>query len=140
MKLEARIFGGVCAFAWLVAIIYGIGTWYGSVDHHIEVTGFIGLIMTGALAFIVATYFQFVSRRLRPRPEDNEQADVSDGSGEMGFFPPGSYWPFGMGIAAGVGGLALAFWQIWLIIIGALVMGATIAGLVFEFHVGPNKD
>jgi hypothetical protein len=140
MKLEARIFGGVCAFAWLVAIAYGIGTWYGSVDHHIEVTGFIGLIMTGALAFIVATYFQFVARRLGPRPEDNEQAEVSDGAGEMGFFSPGSYWPFGMGIAAGVGGLALAFWQVWLIVIGVIVMAATIAGLVFEYHVGPNKE
>ena len=39
---------------------------------------------------IIGTYFRFVARRLEERPEDNPEAEVSDGAGDLGFFSPGS--------------------------------------------------
>ena len=45
-------------------------------------------------------YFWFVSRRIDLRPEDRDEAEIADGAGEIGFFSPGSYWPFGLALAA----------------------------------------
>ena len=51
-------------------------------------------------------FFWFVSRRIDPRPEDRQDAEIADGAGEIGFFSPGSYWPFGLALSAAVTGLA----------------------------------
>ncbi len=64
-----------------------------------EPVGVAGLFLTGGLSLIIGTYFRFVSRRLEERPEDNPEAEVSDGAGDVGFFSPGSYWP--IALAAG---------------------------------------
>ncbi|MBV9730795.1 MAG: cytochrome c oxidase subunit 4, partial [Pseudonocardiales bacterium] len=77
---------------------------------------------------------------VRMRPEDNVEAEISDGAGEMGFFSPGSYWPFGMALSASVIGLALAFDQWWLVVIGIALVLSTVAGLVFEYHIGPKPE
>jgi predicted oxidoreductase len=133
MRVEARIFEITTAFFFLSAVTYGLWS-------HGEPVGSAALTLTGGLTLIVGTYFRFVSRRVRMRPEDNLEAEISDGAGEMGFFSPGSYWPFGMALAASVLGFALAFDQWWLVAIGlALVLG-TVAGLVFEYHIGPKPE
>jgi hypothetical protein len=88
----------------------------------------------------MGTYFRFVSRRVRMRPEDNADAEISDGAGELGFFSPGSYWPFGMGLSAAVLGSALAFAQWWLVAVGAALILLTVGGLVFEYHIGPKVE
>ena len=28
-----------------------------------------------------------------PRPEDRKDGEIADGAGELGFFPPYSWWP-----------------------------------------------
>jgi hypothetical protein len=133
MRIEARIFEIITAFFFLFAVIYGLWS-------HGEPVGSAGLTLTGGLTLIVGTYFRFVSRRVRMRPEDNVEAEISDGAGEMGFFSPGSYWPFGMALGASVLGSALALDQWWLVAVGiALVLG-TVAGLVFEYHIGPKPE
>jgi hypothetical protein len=133
MKIEARIFEIITAFFFLSAVIYGLWS-------HGEPVGSAALTLTGGLTLIVGTYFRFVSRRVRMRPEDNLEAEISDGAGEMGFFSPGSYWPIGMALGASVLGLALALDQWWLVAVGiALVLG-TVAGLVFEYHIGPKPE
>jgi hypothetical protein len=124
-----------------MAVVYGIWTKLGSTDHAIEPVGLIGLILTGGLALIVGTFFEFVARRLeRPRPEDNDEAEVSDGAGEVGFFSPGSYWPIALALSAAVVGVALAFWLVWLLVAGAIFVLFMVGGLVFEYHTGPNED
>ncbi|MGH3898303.1 MAG: cytochrome c oxidase subunit 4 [Pseudonocardiaceae bacterium] len=133
MKVEARIFEINTAFFFLSAVVYGLWS-------HGEPVGTAGLILTGGLTFIIGTYFGFVSRRVRMRPEDNAEAEISDGAGELGFFSPGSYWPVGMALAASVLGFALAFNQWWLVAIGVVVILGTVAGLVFEYHIGPKAE
>jgi hypothetical protein len=132
MKVEARIFHICTAFFFLAAIGYGI--WAK------EPVGIVGLTLTGGLSLIIGSYFGFVSRRVEERPEDNPEAEVSDGAGELGFFSPGSYWPIAVAASAALMGFALAFFHIWLMVIGTVCILITVGGLVFEYHTAPDKD
>ena len=131
MRVEARIFEIITAFFFLSAVVYGL--WSQG-----EPVGTVALTLTGGLTLIVGTYFRFVSRRVRMRPEDNPDAEISDGAGELGFFSPGSYWPFGLALSASVAAFALAFAEWWLVAVGIALILITVAGLVFEYHVGPK--
>lgn len=138
MKIEARIFDLVMAFSFLMAIVYGYWTWLET--KAVEPTGTVALALTGGLALIVGTYFRFVARRIEARPEDNPEAEVADGAGDLGFFSPGSYWPVGLAAAAATAGVAIAFWQIWLLVVGVVMVLIMVGGLVFEYHTGPDHD
>jgi hypothetical protein len=129
MKVESRIFEICTAFFFVAAIVYTILT-------H-EAVGIAALFLTGGLSLIIGTYFRFVSRRLEERPEDNPDAEVSDGAGEVGFFSPGSYWPVGVAFSAALMGVALAFFFVWLMIIAGVLLLLAIGGLVFEYHIRP---
>ncbi|QUH01227.1 cytochrome c oxidase subunit 4 [Saccharopolyspora erythraea] len=132
MKVEAKIFNYITFFFFLSAIVYGF--WAK------EPVGTVALILVGGLSLLIGTYFQFVARRIEPRPEDNDEAEISDGAGELGFFSPGSYWPVGLAAAAAFAGVALAFFHVWMIVIAVAVVLIMVAGLVFEYHTGPNHD
>ncbi|TQM80354.1 cytochrome c oxidase subunit IV [Saccharothrix saharensis] len=138
MKVEARIFDLVMGFSFLMAVVYGYWTWADT--GYVEPTGTVALALTGGLALIVGTYFRFVARRIEVRPEDNADAEVSDGAGELGFFSPGSYWPIGLAAAAATAGVALAFWHVWLLVIAVVLVLIAVGGLVFEYHTGPSHD
>jgi hypothetical protein len=133
MRIEARIFEIITAFFFLSAVIYGLWS-------HGEPVGSVALALTGGLTLIIGTYFRFVSRRVRMRPEDNTEAEISDGAGELGFFSPGSYWPIGMAGSASVIGVALAFGLWWMVAIGIALILGTVGGLVFEYHVSPRSE
>ncbi|KOV80000.1 cytochrome c oxidase subunit 4 [Nocardia sp. NRRL S-836] len=138
MKIEARVFDLVMAFSFLMAVVYGF--WTHQATGAVEPTGTVALALTGGLALIVGTYFRFVARRIEVRPEDNPEAEVSDGAGELGFFSPGSYWPIGLAAAAATTGVAVAFWHVWLLVIAVVLVLVAVGGLVFEYHTGPNHD
>jgi len=131
MKVESRIFEIITAFFFLVAIVYAVLTQ--------EPVGTAALFLTGGLGLIIGTYFRFVSRRLEARPEDNPDAEVSDGAGDVGFFPPGSYWPFGVALAAALMGLSLAFFYIWAMVISGVILLIAVGGMVFEYHIKPSE-
>lgn len=129
MKVESRIFEIITAFFFVAAIVYTVLAR--------EAVGAAGLFLTGGLSLIIGTYFRFVSRRLEERPEDNPEAEVSDGAGDVGFFSPGSYWPIGVAGSAALCGIALAFWHVWLLVIGGVLLLFAVGGLVFEYHIRP---
>ncbi|WP_116051070.1 cytochrome c oxidase subunit 4 [Amycolatopsis palatopharyngis] len=139
MKVEARIFAIVMFFSFVMSIIYAVMTKY-MTDDGVEPVGTVALVLTGGLALLAGSYMQFIARRIEPRPEDREEAEISDGAGELGFFSPGSYWPIALAAAAAICGVALAFFQIWLLIMGAVLVIIAIGGLVFEYHTGPSHD
>lgn len=132
MKTEARIFLIIAVFCFVSTVVYA--AWAE------EVVGIVGISLTGGLCFIIGTYFWFVSRRVETRPEDDPDAEISDGAGELGFFSPGSYWPFTLAVGAALGGIALAFFYPWLIVIAVVMVLLSVAGLVFEYHTGPNHE
>ncbi|MCI2421266.1 cytochrome c oxidase subunit 4 [Saccharopolyspora sp. K220] len=130
MKVESKIFNFITIFFFLSAIVYGVWSR--------EPVGTVALILVGGLSLIIGSYFSFVARRIEERPEDNPDAEISDGAGEMGFFSPGSYWPVGLAAAAAFTGVALAFFHVWMIVIAVGIVLIMVAGLVFEYHTGQN--
>jgi hypothetical protein len=130
VKVEALIFNGIAMFCIIAAVVYGVWSR--------EPIGTTALILSGGLTGLIGGFFWFVSRRIDARPEDRKDADIADGAGELGFFPPGSYWPVGLAGSAALMGLALAFWYSWLILIAGAALLITIGGLLFEFYTGQN--
>ncbi|MEU5842809.1 cytochrome c oxidase subunit 4 [Rhodococcus sp. NPDC047139] len=137
MKIEAKLFEVVTVFFVLVAIVYG--TFTGLSERGIEWAGLTAIVLSAGLTLIVGTYFRFVARRLDTRPEDYEDAEISDGAGDLGFFSAGSYWPILLAGAAAFAAISLAFFQPWLIVVAVALIIAAAAGLVFEYHIGPEK-
>jgi len=137
MTSESRLFGLVSAFLFVAAIVYGFWTKYAT--HGVEWIGVTALVLSGLLTTMCTLYFFVVSRRIDPRPEDDPDAEISDGAGEVGFFSPGSYWPFGLALSALIAGLGLVYWQVWLLGAGLLaILGAT-GGLLFEYYSGARR-
>ena len=115
MHIEARLFEFLTAFFVLSAVVYGVLTamfQYGG----IEWAGVTALVMTAGLTLITGTFFRFVARRLDTRPEDYEDAEVSDGAGELGFYSPHSWWPLFIALSASVTAVGVALWLPWLIV------------------------
>ena len=138
MKVEAKLFLGLMVFFWLAAIGYGVWTSLPNGYSHgnLEPVGVAALILSGGLVGIPGSFFWFVSRRIDARPEDRADAEISEAAGDLGFFSPGSYWPVGLAAAATVVGVALAFAQVWLVIVGVLVLFFMVGGLLFEYYLG----
>jgi hypothetical protein len=132
VKVEALIFNLIAGFCFVAAAVYGF--WAR------EPIGTTALVLSGALTILIGGFFWFVSRRIDPRPEDRKDAEIAEGAGELGFFSPGSYWPFAVALAAGLMGLGMAFWHSWLMLIAGAALLITIGGLLFEYYVGQNRQ
>jgi hypothetical protein len=98
-------------------------------------TGTTALALAVGLAFLSGFYILFTGRRLPRRPEDNPDAEISEGTGELGFFSPHSWWPLITGLAAALAALGAAVgW--WLFLIGMLCVMLSAIGFVFEYYRG----
>jgi hypothetical protein len=130
VKVESLIFNIVAVACVIAAVVYGL--WAR------EPIGTTALVLSAGLTGLIGGFFWFVSRRIDARPEDRKDAEIADGAGELGFFSPGSYWPFALGGSAAVLALGLAFWYYWLLIIGLIALLCSVGGLLFEYYVGQN--
>jgi len=139
MKTEYRLFIIVTAFLFLACAVYAWWTTYDSPTHTVEWIGTIALALSGLLTLMCGGYFWFISRRIDPRPEDREDADMVDGAGEIGFFSPGSYYPFGLALSVLIAGLGLVYLLWWLIALGIVAILVTTSGLLFEYYTGARK-
>lgn len=132
MKTEAGVFNGLTVFFMALAITYGV--WAK------EPIGTTVLALSAGLCLIIGGYFWFVSRRIDPRPEDRNDADIAEGAGDLGFFSPGSYWPVMLAAAAVLLAVGLAFYYIWLVAIGLAAVMFSVGGLLFEYYHSPAHD
>ena len=130
MKAEAWIFGACTAFFVLVTPSYWLITG--------DPTGTAALVMTTLLAALVAFYLGFHASRMEPRPEDRIDGEIADGAGELGFFPPYSWWPLWCALTLGVMvyGVAMGTW--WLFIIGGGLGVVALSGWIFEYYLGEH--
>lgn len=127
LKVEAHVFLAIAAFFIAATLVYGIWS--------AEPAGTVALGLTGGLLLIIGSFLWFSSRRLdQPRPEDDPGAEVADGAGDVGFFSPASYWPFAMAAAAMLTAMAVAYWLVWLLVIGFGFLMMAICGLLFEYQ------
>ena len=124
MKTGWVLFVGLAVFYVIVAVIYWqVGG---------EPVGITAIALSAGLAFIVGFYLWFTARRLgNVLPEDNQQGEIADSAGEIGFFSPHSWWPLpvALSICAVGTGLIIGWWLV-LIAVGALII--SILGLVLE--------
>jgi predicted signal transduction protein with EAL and GGDEF domain len=137
MKAEYRLFLGVSLFLFVAAAVYWVWTYYTELGG--EWIGTTGLILSGLLCLMCGGYFWFVSRRIDPRPEDRLDGEIADAAGEIGFFSPGSYWPFGIALSAAVTGLGLVFWMWWLIALGIIAVLMSASAMIFEYYTGTRR-
>jgi len=127
MKVEGSLFLGCAVFFAGADIVY----WYFSKDP----TGTAALAFAVGLAFLTGFYVLFTGRRLPKRPEDDLQGEIEEGTGELGFFSPHSWWPLFVGISGAVAAIGVAIgW--WLFLIGALAVILSMIGFVFEYYRG----
>jgi len=127
MKVEGYLFVGCAVFFAGADIVY----WSFSKDP----TGTTALALGVGLAFLTGFYILFTGRRLPQRPEDNPAGEIRDGTGELGFFSPHSWWPLFLGLACAVAAIGAAVgW--WLFLIGMLFVFSAAIGFVFEYYRG----
>lgn len=127
MKIEGLLFAMGAVFYAVIAGIY----WYFSRDQ----IGTTALALTGALAFLVAFYALYTSKRVYPRPEDRLDAEVDEADPEYGFFSPHSWWPLVLGFSTMVIVFGLIF-AVWLIVLGVFVLLVALIGWMFEYYRG----
>ena len=127
MKVEGSLFIGCAVFFAAADVVY----WHFSKDP----TGTTALALSVGLAFLSGFYILFTGRRLPRRPEDNPEGEISQGTGELGFFSPHSWWPLFVGLASATAALGAGVgW--WLFLIGMLFTVLASIGFVFEYYRG----
>jgi uncharacterized membrane protein len=127
MRVEGWLFLG-CAIFFGVADIF-----YWNLSH--DPTGSTALALSIALAFLIGFYLLFTGRRLPKRPEDDGDGEIEQGTGELGFFSPHSWWPLFVGLAGALAAIGVAVgW--WLFLMGMLAIVLSVIGFVFEYYRG----
>jgi hypothetical protein len=127
MKVEGWLFHCCGVLLMGADVVY----WYVSYDP----TGTTALALSVALCLLTGFYVLFTGRRLPLRPEDDDKGEIAQGTGEIGFFSPHSWWPLWVGLAAAVTAVGFAIgW--WLLIIGVVALMLTSIGFVFEYYRG----
>ena len=127
MRVEGWLFLGCGVFLGGADIVY----WYVSKDP----TGTTALALSVGLALLIGFYVLFTGRRLPRRPEDDNEGEIAEGTGEIGFFSPHSWWPFWLGLSGAVAFLGIAIgW--WLVLIGMAAVLFSSIGFVFEYYRG----
>jgi uncharacterized membrane protein len=127
MKVEGYLFLGCAFFFGASDVVY----WHFSHDP----TGSTALAIAVGLAFLIGFYVLFTGRRLPPRPEDLPDGEIYEGTGELGFFSPHSWWPLFLALAAATAAIGVAIgW--WLFLIGMLLVLLGTIGFVFEYYRG----
>jgi MFS-type transporter involved in bile tolerance (Atg22 family) len=131
MKVEGNVFGFIAVFLVPVTVVYGYlsGDW----------TGTTCLVLSIGLTAMIAYYLLFTARRMEARPEDRPDAEISEGSGEVGFFPPHSWWPIALAASFSVTMTGLIFGP-FLVLMGAGALVISLLGLLFEYYVGINRS
>ena len=92
------------------------------------------LFLSASLALLVSFYVWFTQKKIGVTlPEDNLNAEIADGAGELGFYSPHSWWPLPVAAFAVLAGLGLIIgWWLTAIAIGLLVV--SIIGFVTEYE------
>ena len=130
MKIEAGIFLWLTPFYLVVAAVYGFVTSW-------EPVGTTVLILTFFLSLMIGWYLQRVSKSIDPRPEDDLDGEIYQGAGELGVYPPWSWWPLFLTASISIAfvGLAVSWWVLGISVVLSII---TLIGWVFEYSSGQH--
>lgn len=132
MKATIKLFLMLGVFCLVVGFIYGYVTEFQ------ELAGFPALLALSAMSFMLVIYLWLVQRSTGGSlPEDREDGEIVEMSGDYGAFSPWSWWPLLLGIGCALFVTALAVgW--WIIILAAPVALLGLLGLIFEHSRGDH--
>lgn len=130
MRTEGLVFAGTAAFFAVITTLY----WFTSYEE----AGSTMLLLTVGLGLIPGVWLLWWSRRMAPRPEDRQDADIADGAGAIGSFPGATAWPATLGLGAVLAANGIAF-GIWPAVPGFVLLvvaacGATMSGRPTATH------
>jgi uncharacterized membrane protein len=125
MKAGYKLFAFLAAFYGVLAVIYwALGG---------EALGITAIALSAALAATIGFYFFTNDKRMGLLPSDNDDGEIADLAGELGFFSPHSWWPLPLALSACAMGLGLVVgWWLTVIALGALVV--SIIGFTTEYE------
>ena len=126
MKANWKLFTFLSVFYVAMTIIYWL---VGG-----EPVGVTGMILAACLAGMVGFYLWFTQKRIGfAIPSDNDDAEIADDAGELGFYSPHSWWPLPVALSATALSLGLIIgWWLVLIALGTLVI--SIIGMVTDYE------
>ena len=142
MGTGSKVFYAIGTFLALMAVFYILATTWIGEDAYlfgIEWIGSVGLVLATVFSFMLGGYLSITERRMDIVPEDWEEAEIEDGAGVLGFFSPSSIWPFAMSGSILFFGLGIAFWQIWLILLGGVLLIWTTTQLNLQYGIPREK-
>lgn len=143
MKAESRIFLFLTIFFLVVTPIYAYMTYQASPNGMVEPIGTTVFALTLLFCLMIWATFAITGHTLSrhnatPRPEDRKDAEVIDGAGTVGFFPPSSLVPFWTTCAVALVGLGPVFgW--WISLIGVAFGIWCVFGWAYEYYRGDFK-
>jgi len=126
MKANWKLFTFLAIFYVVMTVVYwGVGG---------EPVGITGMVLAACLAGMIGFYLWFTQKRIGADiPSDNEDAEIADDAGELGFYSPHSWWPLPVALSATALSLGLIIgWWLVLIALGTLVL--SIIGMVTEYE------
>ena len=126
MKANWKLFTFLAVFYVVMTVVYwGVGG---------EPVGITGMVLASCLAGMIGFYLWFTQKRIGTDiPSDNDDAEIADDAGELGFYSPHSWWPLPVALSATALSLGLIIgWWLVLIALGALVL--SIIGMVTEYE------
>lgn len=123
MKVEWRLFAGGGAVMAVTAALYWVLTY--------EEAGSVLLALSFSALLFVGAYLAVLARRHGLRPEDVVDPDPDAGTGEVGYFPSSSIWPFIGGCGAIVLAVGLVF-GVWLSLFGGMLVATATLGYAVE--------
>lgn len=127
MRIEALLLIGIAVFFGIV----GAGYWFWSYEQG----GTMMLVGTTLLGLVPGSYYLWWSRRMKPRPEDRNDATMEEGSGVIGAFPNSSIWPFVLGMGLFLVVLSMVF-GLWFLAPGFALVVSALIGVTVESRRG----
>ena len=142
MTSGAKLFYGIALFFGVMDVFYILATIFlkdAASLMGLEWAGATGLTMAFLLAMMLAGYLHLTDSKTDIGPADWEEAEIEDGAGVLGFFSASSIWPFAMTIAIVIMAYGLAFWHLWLVAFGAVVLIWAGTMLNLQYGLPPEK-
>ncbi|QPK78528.1 cytochrome c oxidase subunit 4 [Corynebacterium lizhenjunii] len=142
MRAGANVFYGIAIYLLVSELVYIFGVNLVRDDGYLygpEWVGIVGMGLAILLCVMLGVYLHFTDSRTDLAPEDWEEAETEDGAGILGFFSPGSIWPFAMTMSVAVLGLGVIFLYYWLIVLGAAMLVWSTTKLSLQYGVPKEK-
>ena len=120
MRVDGLFLAGIGIFFAVIGIVY----WTTSYEN----AGFLMLMGSALLGLLPGSYYLWWSYKMKPQPDDDPNAEMSEGAGAIDSFPGSSIWPFILGMGAMFTVLTFVF-GLWLAPLGGtLILSAAIGG------------